>query len=96
MNKYLYKFVNISTIHRFDLFDKLVSPMLNYSSEVWGLIHGNAIERIHMQFCKRTLSVKKQLNDFIYGEHGRISFKTMGYYTIIRYWVKMGISLSSL
>ena len=32
MNKYLYKFSDITVIHKLDLFDKLVVPILNYSS----------------------------------------------------------------
>jgi len=34
MNKYLYKFTNISVRHRLDLFDKLISHILNYASQV--------------------------------------------------------------
>ena len=55
LNKYLYKFTAISVKHKLELFDKLVVPILNYGSEVWGFHNGNAIERIHMQFCKRLL-----------------------------------------
>ena len=59
-----------------ELFDKMVSPILNYSCEVWGFIEGSAIERVHMQFCKRFLGVKRTTqNDFIYGELDRMSFK---------------------
>ena len=44
------------------------SPVLNYASEVWGFIQGNAIERIPLQFCKKILGVKRTTQtDFIYG-----------------------------
>ena len=34
---------------------------------VWGFVKGNAIERVHLQFCERLLGVKKTTqNDFIY------------------------------
>ena len=90
MNKYLHKFTDISVLHRLELFDKLVSPILNYSCEVWGFIEGSAIERVHMQFCKRFLGVKRTTqNDFIYGELGRMSFKNVRLYTILRYWIKI-------
>ena len=36
LNKYLYKFTYISPEHKLDLFDKLMSPILSYSCEVWG------------------------------------------------------------
>ena len=35
--KYLYKFTYIPPKHKLDLFDKLISPILNYSNVVWGL-----------------------------------------------------------
>ena len=36
LNSYLYKFTNISPRHTIELFDKVVSPILNYAAEVWG------------------------------------------------------------
>jgi len=33
MNKYLYKFTDITVQHKLDLFDKLVSPILNYACD---------------------------------------------------------------
>ena len=55
--------------HSLELYDKLVSPILNDGAEVWGFCKANQIERVHMQFCKRLLGVKKSTqNNFIYGE----------------------------
>ena len=69
LNKYLYKFTYISVKHRLELFDKLVTPILNYGSQVWGFAKANSIERVHMKYCKTLLKVKKSTqNDFIYGE----------------------------
>ena len=68
----------------------MVTPILNYGSEIWVFIQGNAIERVHLQFCKRLLGVKKTTqNDFIYGELGRTNFLTKRYQLIIRYWFKI-------
>lgn len=90
MNKHLYKFTELSVSHKMDLFDKLITPILNYASEVWGFDHGKAIERVHLQFCKQILKVKRSTqNDFVYGELGRIDFQCMRYFNIIRYWVKL-------
>ena len=75
-----------------DLFDKLITPILNYASEVWGFGHGNAIERVHLQLCKQILKAKRSTqNDFMYGELGRINFQCMRYFNItcIKYWVKL-------
>ena len=90
MNKYLYRFTFISPKHKLELFDKLVTPILNYGSEVWGFIQGNAIERVHLQFCKQLLGVKKiTQNDFVYGELGRTTLITKRYLNIVKYWFKI-------
>ena len=93
LNRYLHKFTYITPAHRLELFDKLVSPILNYGSEVWGFAAAPSIERVHLQFCKKLLGVKKTTqNDFIYGELGRTSFQVKRYYNIIKYWTKILIS----
>ena len=51
LNKYLHKFTYISPKHKLDLFEKLVSPILNYSSAVWGFSQAKVIESIHLKFC---------------------------------------------
>ena len=90
MNKYLYRFTFISPKHKLELFDKLVTPILNYGCEVWGFIQGNAIERVHLQFCKQLLGVKKTTqNDFVYGELGRTTLITKRYLYIVKYWFKI-------
>ena len=65
LNKYLYKFTFISPKHKLDLFDKLVTPILNYGCEVWGFPEAKAIERVHMQFCKTVLG-KNQFRMILY------------------------------
>ena len=90
LNSYLYNFTHISIRHRLELFDKLVTPIMNYGSEVWGFCHGKQIERVHMLFCKQLLGVKTSTqNDFIYGELGRTNYYTRRIYIIIRYWLKV-------
>ena len=90
MNKYLYKFTYISVEHRLQLFDKLISPILNYGAEVWGFHKGDAVEKIHMKFCKSILGVRKTTqNDFVYGELGRKSLFCSRQSSIIRYWIKI-------
>ena len=90
LNKYLYKFTFLSPKHKLDLFDKLIAPILNYSCEVWGFNQAQNIERVHLQFCKKVLGVKKNTqNDFVYGELGRTSFITHRYLIIIKYWLKV-------
>ncbi len=87
LNKYLYKFTEITVVHRITLFDKLISPILNYSAEIWGFFQANKIERVHLQFCKRLLGVKRcTQNDFVYGELGRTPLLIVRYLIILKYW----------
>ena len=92
MHRYLNKFVHLKPSHVLDLFDKLISPIFNYGSEVWGFAKADNIERVHLQFCKKLLSVKQcTQNDFVYGELGRCSFQLTRYRNIIKilHWLEM-------
>ena len=92
MNRYLNNFVHLKPSHILDLFDKLISPILNYGSEVWGFVKADNIERVHLQFCKKLLSVKQcTQNDFVYGELGRCSLQLTRYRNIIKYWLEIFI-----
>ena len=54
------------------LFDKLVSPILLYASEVWGLYKYENIDKIHIKFCKNILGVRTQTPNYaVYGDLGR-------------------------
>ena len=64
MNTHLFKFTSISVSHRIELFDKLILPILNYASEVWGEV----IERMHLQFMKKLLGVKRTTQNDLYTE----------------------------
>ena len=51
-----------------DLFDSFVASILYYSSEVWGFITSDLVERIHRKFLKKILNVKSSTsNSAIYG-----------------------------
>ena len=90
LNRLLYNFTNITPKHRIELFDKLVTPILNYGCEVWGFCQAKQIERTHMMFCKQLLGVKTSTqNDFIYGEFGRTDYYSRRLYRIIKYWFKI-------
>ena len=49
--------LNRRTYHLFDpqpsflcnIFDKLVTPILMYASEIWGFHHAEAVEKVHLQ-----------------------------------------------
>jgi len=85
LNKYMYRFTDITVKHKLDLFDKLVLPVLNYGSEVRGFNHGCAVGRVHLQYCKYLLGVK---NDFVYGKIGRKPLQCQRLYNIVKFWIR--------
>ena len=64
------KFLPIDSQH--DLFDKLVTPILLYGSEIWAYENNDIIEKLHLRYCKYRLSVNKSTtSSMVYGELGR-------------------------
>jgi len=70
------------------LFDKLILPILNYGSEVWGSKDSSKLEGIHIHFCK-IKSISPDPNHFVYGELGRTSLKSRRGVNVIRYWLNI-------
>ena len=87
LNCYLIKFTDFSPKHTLDLFDKLVSCILNYAAEVWGFFKATQIERVHLQFCKRLLGVKKSTQIILFMGNWEEQ-KKKRYFIIIKYWLK--------
>ena len=54
---YYFSNLNVSTI--LDLFDKFVSPVLNYACEVWGFHIALDIEFVDLHFYKRILGIER-------------------------------------
>ena len=60
------------------LFDQTVVPILLYGSEIFGHENLHHIERIHLDFLKSILKLKKCTpNVMVYGEFGRFPFEIM-------------------
>ena len=90
LKKYLHSFTALKPSHILDLFGKLISPILNYGSEVWGFHKAKSIETVHMQFCKRMLGIKQSTqNDFVHGELGRVDYQSLRYINIVKFWLKI-------
>ena len=90
LNQYLYNFTDLLHKHVLDLFDTLVRPILCYGAEVWVFSKFHNQERVHLQFCKKLLGVKRVTqNDFVYGELGRVSLQVTIHLSIIKYWLKI-------
>ena len=88
--KKLSKFSNVTHDIYCDLFDKMIMPILCYGSEVWGFHQGDAIERVHLQYCKKILGLKwNTVNNIVYCELGRTNTRCIRYKRIVNYWLKI-------
>ena len=93
---HLYKFTHITPIIKYELFEKMVIPILNYASEVWGFHQGPDIEKVHLQFMKNIIGVKKSTqNNFLYGEFGQMPLFIRRKIQLIKYWLKIVSHLKS-
>jgi hypothetical protein len=82
--------VELPIYQKCKLFDSLVSPILNFGSEIWGMHPANDIEHVHTKFLRRMLSVKKSTNlNALYGELARIPMSVIRKINMIKYWVKI-------
>ena len=72
------------------LFDSFVGSILNYAAEISGFSKSKDIERIHLQFCKSILKVRKStINATVYAELGRYPLYITRHVQIVKYWFKV-------
>ena len=83
----LFNQVELPISQKCKLFDTLISSILNYSSEVWGMNEAKDIEPLHTKFCRRILGVKKSTNLVaLYGELGRFPLIIARKLRMLKYW----------
>ena len=79
-----------STKEKCKLFDQLVSPVLHFSSEIWGLHTAKEIENIHTKFLRNILGVRRSTNLIgLYEETGRVPLQIIRKIHMFRYWIKL-------
>ena len=82
---------NLSIKSQYDLFDKIVKPILLYGCGIWGFGNIDIIERVHLKFCKLILNLKKSTPNFmIYGELGIYPMSVYIELRMINFLVKNG------
>ena len=90
LNRYMYQFKDIPPTIVYDLFVKMIFPVLNYAGEVWGFHSASDIEKVHLSFMKHLLGVKRSTqNVFVYGEFCTRPMKVLRKIQILKYWVKI-------
>ena len=74
----------------FNLFDKMIMPVLTYGAEIWGFETKQPIERIQTKFCKFVLGTPlSTANSAVLGECGRLPIKVYAVIKCIKYWLKL-------
>ena len=72
------------------LFHTLVTPVVMYRAEAWGIEDCTVIERLHLKFCKYILSLNKcTYTNMVYGETGEIPLSLRVKCRIIKYWSRL-------
>ena len=90
LQKRLNNYPYLTPKHAMELFDKMITPILCYASEVWVFHDAPDIERVQLKLCKTVLGVKSTVqNDFIYGKLNRLPMKCVRLVNIVRYWLKI-------
>lgn len=64
----------LNTETMLSIFDTYIASILNYGCEIWGMHAANDIEKVHLEYIRFVLSVKKNTNTaLVYFETGRLS-----------------------
>ena len=66
------------------------SPVLHYSSEIWGLHAAKEIVNVYAKFLRKILGVGNSTNlTGLYGETDRVSLQIIRKVHMFRYWIKI-------
>ena len=86
----IFKNIELPITQKIKLFDTLVSPVLNFGSEIFGMHQGTDLELVHTKFLRFILGVKQSTNlSALYGELGRVPLSINRKINMIKYWMKI-------
>ena len=75
---------------QFELFDRMVAPVILYGSEIWGYKNLKSLEKLHLKFCKMLLKLKQSTpNVMVYGETGRFCLEYYAKKRMINFWSRI-------
>ena len=73
----------------FDLFDKMITPILLYGCEVWGCYSMKGIEIVHKKFCKLVMGMPKRTpSKTVYSETKRKPLEIEVKSRMVSFWLK--------
>ena len=72
------------------LFDSIIVPIATYGCEIWGFKNIEILEKLHLQYCKILLRVKKCTpNVMVLGELGRLPIDYNVKSRMLGFWYKL-------
>ena len=90
LKKNLSTVLNLPDDIQLDLFDKLVTPILLYGSEIWSYENNDVIEKLHLRYCRYILNVNKSpTSSMLYGQSGRYSVNIECTSRCILFWARI-------
>lgn len=90
LKKYSFACNGLPLTLQFELFDKMISPILLYGSEIWGYKEAEKIERVLTDYCKQVLGVPSHTSNMaVLMETGRLPLYLSYYKKLIKYWLKL-------
>ena len=88
--KFFYSELNLPVDLQLDLFDKLVTPILLYGSEIWAYENNDVSEKLHFRYCEYMLNVNKSTTySIVYGELGRYPLNIEYTSRCILFWARI-------
>ena len=73
-----------------ELFDKMISPILLYGSEVWGFENISLIEKLQLKFIRYLFRLNKgTMSALVYGETGKYPLEISVKVRMIRFWASL-------
>ena len=72
---------------QFELFDRMVMPVILYGCEIWGYKNLGTLETLHLKFCKYVMKLKSATPDvMVYGESGRFKVEYYAKIRMLNFW----------
>jgi hypothetical protein len=82
--------VNVDVKTKLELFDALVTPIIMYGSEVWGIYKIAEVDKLHYKFCKYVLGVRPSTsNAAVLGELGRFPLALQCKQRSLKYFINI-------
>ena len=86
----LFSRVQLDIRTKISLFDSMVTPILLYGSDVWGIYEYKDVDRLQIKFLKHILGVRQQTpNAAVLGEVGCLPLSVLAKIKSFKFWTRL-------